>query len=220
MDTLGSMPESAPRAARRRALLVDDEVIFRSLAANAVADFGFEVEAVGDAESAREAFTWFEPDIVIVDLELGEGPTGIELVEYIRAHHASVPIMILSAYRSPHLIDSHAQPLARDIGYVVKSDVVDVEVLHQAIENTLASNPPAPSADGAFAITRNQAAVLRMIAEGMSNAAIAEERKCSARSLERLINRLYQALGIAGDAAINPRVTAARMYRESRIDAQ
>ena len=62
------------------------------------------------------------------------------------------------------------------------------------------------------ALSAQQMAVLRLIAEGCSNAEIAERRGITVRSAERLVSRTFTALGIVDDVRINPRVAATRMY--------
>lgn len=206
---------------RRRALVVDDEQSFRLLVSSAIEGFGFEVKGVPDAESARAALSDFDPDIVIIDLALGEGPSGVDLANYIRAHHDWVALLILTAHRSPILVEPRTSQLPADVGYLVKGDLMEIEILRDAIEATLASQPPSRNTnDGIAAITKNQADVLRMVAEGLSNSAIAHRRDCSVRALERVIHRLYLALGISEDSEHNQRVQAARMYWESRVQVK
>lgn len=199
-------------------MLVDDEPLFRSLAAHAVESFGFDVDTAADAEAARELISMHTPDLLIADLALGEGPNGMDLVNYVRDHFPGVAVLVVSAYRSPDLVDADAWRLDAGVGYVVKSDIVDLSILREAIEDTLNAHPPRPARPGeVLEITATQADVLRMIAQGKSNTAIAAERHCSVRSLERLIARLYQALGLVNDSETNPRVAAARIYQEREV---
>lgn len=213
---------SEEHATKPRVLVVDDDTIFRSLVTKTIEDFGYDVAAAADAEAARIALGDFDPDVVVVDLALGEGPNGIDLIEYIRNHHHWARILVLTAYRNPRLIDSNAESLDSDIAYVIKSDVVDVEVLRDALQRTLESRPAAAPTgpSGKPTITANQADVLRMIAEGLSNQAIAINRGCSVRSLERLITRLYESLGISDSPSTNARAKAVRMYLESQVDVR
>lgn len=219
---VSDMPE-ADISAAIKVLVVDDDTIFRSLLANTIAGFGYRVRSVGDAESARIALNEFDPQLAVVDLSLGEGPTGMDLIQYIQSHHGWVRILVLSAHRNPRLVDSASEPMSEDILYLVKSDVVDVEVLRDALRSTLNREVPVPAARSESSkptITPNQADVLRMLAEGLSNQAIATNRGCSVRSLERLITRLYESLGIEDTPSSNPRVRAVRMYLESQVDVR
>ena len=128
-------------------------------------------------------------------------------------------VLILTSFRSPELVGTLDGPLNPKVGYVVKSDVVDLDVLRDAIEQTLASEPPRRAAlAGVPVVTRGQAEVLRLMAEGLSNAAIAQRRGCSARALERIIARLYTALGISDDAQGNARVQAVTVFRDGGVD--
>ena len=99
--------------------------------------------------------------------------------------------------------------------------MVELTVLHDAIEQTLDSQPPRRLPQpGVPTITRSQAEVLRLMADGLSNAAIAEQRGCSVRALERVNARLYAALGVKDDADANARVQAVGMYRDGRVDVR
>lgn len=205
----------------RRALIVDDEAVFRTLIAAAVSDFGFETHTIASAAEVADALEDFDPDIVLLDLALGEGPNGIDVLRFIEEYYDWVSVLILSSYRSPDLVAKLEIPLSPRIGYVVKSDVVDLDVLQNAIEQTLASEPPRRTSTADVPnITRSQAEVLRLMAEGLSNAAIAGQRGCSVRALERIIARLYAALGLSEDADANARVMAVGLYRDGRVDVR
>ena len=218
---VGAMAARVTPGESRRALIVDDEAVFRTLIAAAVSDFGFETKTIASASEASEALEDFDPDVVLLDLALGEGPNGLDLLDFIETHYGWVAVLILTSYRSPELVAKLAQPVSSKVGYVVKSDIVDLDVLQNAIDRTLDSQPPRrlPQA-GVPTITRSQAEVLRLMAEGLSNTAIAEQRGCSIRALERINGRLYSALGIKDDADANARVQAVGMYRDGRVDVR
>jgi DNA-binding NarL/FixJ family response regulator len=66
-------------------------------------------------------------------------------------------------------------------------------------------------------ITASQAEILRMIADGLSNASIAEARGITLRAAEALIQRTFAALGVNGDPSVNPRVVAVRMWHQGKV---
>ncbi len=206
----------------RRALVVDDEAVFRTLVTRAVEGFGFLTMSVASSAEATEALEEFDPDVVILDLALGEGPTGLDLLKVINTNYDWIAVLILTSFRSPDLVATLEEPINPRAGYVVKSDIVDIEVLRQAIEQTIAAHPPHQPAGGGEhpTITRSQAEVLRLMADGLSNAAIAEQRGSTPRALERLIARLYAALGLMDEPNMNPRVHAVRMYQAGDIDVR
>ncbi len=218
---VGAMAARDTPGEARRALIVDDEAVFRTLVAAAVADFGFDVAAIASGAEVADALEEFDPDVVILDLALGEGPNGLDVLRFIEDHYDWVAVLILSSYRSPELVATLDGPLNARVGYVVKSDVVDLEVLQQAIEQTLDAEPPRRSRSSDLpTITRSQAEVLRLMADGLSNSAIAERRGCSVRALERIIGRLYAALGLSDGVDANARVNAVGIYRDRRVDVR
>jgi len=215
-----SIPADPPAAKLpEQVLIVDDDQAFRSLLEIAISGFGYEVEVVGTADEAWELITQFPPDLIILDLNLGVGPTGLDVAEKLRRSELNIPVIILSVHRSPRLVDAQAIPVDKQYTYLVKSDLGDLSVLQNAIVRTLANKPVfLPLDPDTPTITRGQAEVLRLIAEGYSNISIADMRGCSVRSLERIVNRLYQALEIdPTPGLLNPRVVAARMYLESKV---
>ena len=71
--------------------------------------------------------------------------------------------------------------------------------------------------DEKITITSTQAEILRMIADGLSNASIADTRGISLRAAEALVQRTFAALGVNGDPSINPRVVAVRMWQQGKV---
>ena len=203
----------------RRALIVEDEAAFRTLVTSAIESFGFEVCAVASAVDAGNQLDDFDPDIAIVDLVLGHGPTGLDFARHLRRYYPWISVLLLTSFRAPELVESDGAPIDSAVGYLVKSDIVDLDVLQNAIEDTLAASPPqrAPMT-GVPLVTRNQAQVLRLLADGLSNAEIAEQRGCSVRALERTISRLYEALDLDDVSEKNNRVRAVTLYRDGGVD--
>jgi DNA-binding NarL/FixJ family response regulator len=66
-------------------------------------------------------------------------------------------------------------------------------------------------------ITSSQAEILRMVADGLSNSAIADARGITLRAAEALIQRTFVALGVNGDSTINPRVVAVRIWQQGKV---
>ena len=96
-------------------LLVEDDNLVRAALAAGLAHHGFEVTAVGDARAAMASFAQSPPDVAILDLHLGAGPTGIDLAAGMRQRQPSVGLVLLTWLRrrrgrhhgddlDPHLI--------------------------------------------------------------------------------------------------------------------
>lgn len=81
-----------------RVAIVEDEPAIRANYAEALARYGHEVQAFADRASARAAFALRLPDLVIIDVGLGEEPEGgFDLCRELRARSASLPILFLTA---------------------------------------------------------------------------------------------------------------------------
>ena len=80
------------------------------------------------------------------------------------------------------------------------------------------SSRPAPeveipaAADSLGELTRHQLEVLAMIARGWSNDQIAAASSSTVRAVERSVSRIFDRLGVTGDASVSPRVAAATLY--------
>lgn len=81
----------------RRVLIVDDDRRVREMLLDAVADMGFEVSGVANAEAAIKSIAQEEPDIAILDLNL-PGMGGLDLFEQMRQRCPMVQVIILSGY--------------------------------------------------------------------------------------------------------------------------
>jgi len=212
------MPESP-----RRALAVDDDAFSRSMMKSAVDRLGFDTEVASNAREAMQVMAGRPCPLVVLDLDLGQGPTGLELADTISSWYPTTAILLVTVFRSPGLVVPGAKVSGR-YAYLVKDDISSLEVLRKAVEEAFnrVKRPGRPSTagqvtEGTRTITRTQAEVLRLMAKGLSNEAIAASRVTTLRSVEATIQRLYDRLGLVSGGGFNPRVEAVRMYRASEI---
>ncbi|MFA7266315.1 MAG: response regulator [Candidatus Nanopelagicales bacterium] len=205
-----------------RLLVVEDDNLTRKLLVRVLSDEGFVVHDFGDGTSAIAALASgsVEVDIALVDLDLGTGPTGIDVLRAIRRDHQHVGAVILSSFHATQLVDSEMSTLPENIGHLVKADLdSDEKIVEALLAASMGDAGPRPNRlpGAALSITRAQAELLRLVSQGKSNAAIAQERQTTVRATEILLQRTYAALGIDQDGSINSRVQAAMMYRDSAI---
>jgi len=202
-----------------RVVLVEDNDFTRTTLAGALRDAGFEV--AGDADTATIGLRLvrrLEPDAVIIDLDLGPGPSGADLAVEVRAHQPQAGIVILTSYEDPRLAGRNVNHLPVNARYIVKSDLKSVHVLAEAVCAAVESArramaPPAAAAPPrSAALTDTQIEVVRLVAEGLSNAEIARRSHVSEKSVERTIMRAARELGIENTSTHNRRVLLARAY--------
>ena len=211
-----------PPAIRARVMVVEDNAFTRTTVCGALRDAGINVVAdTGSAADALDLASRFAPHAAVIDLDLGEGPNGVDLAAALREALPAIGIVILTSFADPRLTGRNVDHLPGGSVYVVKSELTDTRLLARAIGNAmrmaadarLASQPVMPRPKGTTAgLTDAQVEVARMVAEGLSNAEIATRRGVSATSVERLIMRVARELGIETTSASNRRVLIAREY--------
>lgn len=71
-----------------------------ALLKSALSSYGFETETAPDAATARTLLDDFDPDVMIVDINLGEGPSGIDLTHYVCHQMPYVAVLVLTQYKA------------------------------------------------------------------------------------------------------------------------
>jgi DNA-binding NarL/FixJ family response regulator len=204
----------------RRVLLVDDDPLMTRLLCDVLEQKGFEVAAASSAAEARDVLVEFDPDIALVDLELGGGPSGVDMAHLIHHQHPGVVIIILTRYPDLATAGFADATLPPGTGFVRKDLVEDPEQIVAAIDAVVAetSDDVRHDRDGArplAALTPAQLEVLTMMAKGYDNDAIARLRDCSRSSVANLIAEIYRRLGIDPRGDLNPRVEAVRQFAQA-----
>ena len=185
------------------------------------------MDVVGKAASAREALELqrdTNPTVALLDLDLGVGPTGIDLAHALRIRQPDIGIVILSTYRDPRLVGPGVTAPPRGTVYLSKQDVHDFAQVIGSLQ-LAAETPVARRATPSAALpslTDVQLEVLQGISEGMSTQAIAEQRNVSVKAVEQTISRLYEVFEVPRDGAHNQRVRLARAYLQlaGKVEAE
>jgi DNA-binding NarL/FixJ family response regulator len=201
----------------RKVLIVEDEPLLRSLIAANLERDGFQVESVGSAAEARKAVKDFDPDVALLDIELGDGPTGVDLALILRRQLPTIALVFLTHIPEPRVVGIDNKKIPKNAAYLNKERIADpgvvIEAIEAALRDRVRSNFRDDKKDHPLVdVSRSQLAVLQMVALGMSNTEIAKERETSIRAVENLVKRAFIAAGIDSEAGGNPRVTAAREY--------
>lgn len=197
-----------------KVMLVEDDAFTRTALCSALEGQGFRVPVhVGSAAAALAHADSRTVDVALLDLDLGRGPTGLDLAHELRERDSSIGIVLLTSYDDPRLLDADLPGLPAGAAYLRKRDVVRISAVTDALRGAVRTPGKAqPSVS-----TRNQGltdpqfAVLRLVVRGMSNAQIAEELAISVSAVEKLIRRTALALGLSA-ADGNTRVQLAQAY--------
>ncbi len=207
-------------------LVIEDEPLTRTLLSRVIAAADFKV--VGSVQNAGEAmrlFRTFKPQVVVTDIDLGIGPTGLDIAQAISKLSPNTGIVLVSSIEDVRTIRPNLPSAPATSKYLNKADVANVQILIEVILNSfeaaqvgISSKPPKDSwVMGQEPFTDLQIELMRMVSLGMSNAAIASARFTTVKSTENAISRLAKRLGIPADDQSNQRVMIAKyFYKLSR----
>lgn len=209
-------------------MLVEDDDFIRLMIATAMNGQGIEVAlSTSNASVAIEQAPTLKPDLAILDLHLGKGPTGIDLAVALRRIQPKMGILMLTSFEDPRLLNPNLPKLPFGGVYLTKKSVGQIEVLSDAIAKAVdhrkwsGSVDPLPQALSSVAkLTDTQMETLRLMAQGLSNAEIAKRRFVTEKSVETSIARLAKTMGLVQDPTKNQRVHMAKVYfRALGLDA-
>lgn len=204
-----------------KVLLVEDEDFTRTLIRDSLMKIGMHVIDVGTVQDALAVMDDFDPHVVVSDLDLGPGPDGADLLYKVEQTRPWTGMVVLTAHASPELALHGASRIPENATYLVKSQISSSEYLKSAIEESIvhpgATGNIKKNSENQYVISATQGEILRMIADGLSNAAIARERNVTLRAAEALIQRTFAALGVKGDPDVNSRVVAVRLWQQGKV---
>ena len=207
-----------------KVMIVEDEGLLRDMlriSLNGIPNIEV-VEAVGNGAAALEAAARSEPDVVLMDIELGHDPNGIATGRAIKKQNPDTGIVILSGHRERQYLNLITGDEHAGWSYLLKQSVSDTGALARAIEGAASGlvvmdptvvNSMKPRRGSAIAgLTPRQQEVLNMMAQGYNNAAIADKLVLGTKSVENYINAIYQELNLNHNGPMHPRVQAVLSY--------
>ena len=206
-----------------RVVVADDVLLTRQGIVRLLQDAGIDV--VGEAEDAEGLLRHVRldrPDVAIVDIRMPPTHTdeGLVAAQSIRADHPNIGVLVLSQYVEPsyamRLIEDHPER----VGYLLKERVFDiatvVDALRRIAEGETVIDPTIVARlvgrrrrqDPLSQLTDREQEVLSLIAEGMSNRAIASRLFITDRTVEAHVTQIFQKLELAESPDQHRRVLA------------
>jgi DNA-binding NarL/FixJ family response regulator len=196
-------------------LVVEDDAFTRMTLVTVVTSLGHEVTGqAGTVVDAMDEARTSRSDVVLLDLDLGAGPTGIDAAYGLRGLLPDVGIVLLSSYADARVMGRRARPLPPGALFVSKRDLSDVQVLEDAIRGSVQADAPVVSPRGGVDFTDGQLELMRLVASGLSNDEIARRLWLTEPSVRRSITRLLRKLNIESSDTRNARVQLTRAYNE------
>jgi DNA-binding NarL/FixJ family response regulator len=214
-------------AERIRVIVGEDQSFVREGILRVLDDGDFEV--VGTAADARDLIRLadaYRPDVVVADIQMPpeHSDDGLRAALAIRAAHPGVGVLVLSQF----LEDEYAFALVADgaqgVGYLLKEKVGDLRMFTDAVrrvaEGGSVLDPDVVArlvgrrrtAGPLDSLTRREGEVLALIAEGRSNAGIAQELVVTVAAIERHVTSIFDKLGLHTSPETHRRVLAVLTY--------
>jgi DNA-binding NarL/FixJ family response regulator len=208
-----------------RVTLVEDQVLLREGLAGLFRDAGHDViGSHGRAEGLADLVAEQKPDIVVLDIRLPPTHTdeGTRAASEIKAAHPEIGVLLLSQHvETAHTVDLVARG---GFGYLLKDRVLDVADFLAAVDRVARGGSAldpyvvgqlmhrTDRRHGLNDLTDREHDVLRMMAQGYTNAGVAKRLFLSERTVEAHIRRLLGKLDIADTEDAHRRVLAVLTY--------
>ena len=209
-------------------LIVEDQALLRDGLSRMLTAYGFDVSlATPEGTGLADEIVAVRPDVAVVDVRLPPTFTDEGLRASLEARRAvpGLPILVLSQYVERLYARELLADRAGAIGYLLKDRVADVrqfvDAIRRVAEGGTIMDPEVVSQllrgpDTLGALTAREADVLRLMAEGHSNAAIADRLVITEKSVSNVINALFGKLGLPPAAHHHRRVLAVLNYLDRR----
>ena len=213
-----------------RVVIAEDSVLLREGLARLLGENDIEVVAqAGDGEDLLRKVRAHKPDVAIVDVRMPPGHTdeGIRAAREIRSELPETGVLVLSQ----DVEETYARELlasdASGIGYLLKDRVADVEGFVEAVRRVAgggsALDPQVVSAmlgrtggdDPLEALTAREREVLELMAEGRSNAAVAERMVVTERAVEKHVTSIFAKLDLPPTPDDHRRVLAVLRFLDA-----
>ncbi len=225
--------ESRPDVAESRAMrvvLADDSVLLREGMARLLEEAGFDVIGqAGDAEELLLKVRSWKPDVAIVDIRMPPTQTdeGLRAAKEIRESHPEVGVLVLSQYVETAYAMELLAESAEGVGYLLKDRVADVAAFAAAVrrvgEGGSALDPEIVSllvgrrrGSGPLDdLTPREKEVLGLMAEGLSNSAIAARLVVTERAVEKHVTNIFGKLRLPASGDAHRRVLAVRAFLDA-----
>jgi DNA-binding NarL/FixJ family response regulator len=206
-----------------RVVVADDVMLTREGIVRLLAEAGIDVVGqAGDAEALLREVRLSLPDVALVDIRMPPSHTdeGLVAAQAIRAEHPEIGVLVLSQYVEPSYAMRLIEEEPERVGYLLKERVFEIATIVDAIRRLMNGetviDPMIVSRlmgrrrpqDPLSELTDREREVLGLIAEGMSNRAIADRLFIAERTVEAHVSRIFAKLGIHESPDLHRRVKA------------
>jgi DNA-binding NarL/FixJ family response regulator len=212
-----------------RAVIAEDSVLLRAGLVKVLEAVGHEVvAAVGEAEQLLAAVAEHHPDVVVTDVRMPPGYTdeGVRAALLIRRQWPQTAVLLLSQYVEERYAADLLTGDTRGVGYLLKERVANVDDFLDALERVAAGgtalDPEVVSqlllrrqSGPLDSLTPREREVLRRMAEGLSNVAIAQALVVGESAVAKHISSIFAKLQLAPTEGEHRRVLAVLQFLDN-----
>jgi DNA-binding NarL/FixJ family response regulator len=210
-----------------RVVVGEDQPLFREGIVHVLAEAGFEVVAIaGDAPDLIRKAGAHRPDVVVTDIRMppNNSDDGLQAARTIRDAHPGTGVLVLSQFLETRYALELVGDRAEGVGYLLKDRVSDIVGFTDAVRRVAAGGSALDPKvvqrmvgrqreDGTLQeLTPREREVLYLMAEGLSNGAVAERFVVTVPAIERHVTRIFAKLGLEQSAEQHRRVLAVLEY--------
>ena len=213
-----------------RVVIAEDSVLLREGLGKVLASSGIEVvAAVGDAEALLRAVQDQQPDLALVDVRMPPTFTdeGVRAALVLKQQWPDLAVLLLSQYVEERYAADLLVRHTGGLGYLIKDRVADVEEFVEALRRVAAGGTALDPEVVAQLLARRQdqplrrltpreTDVLAVMAEGRSNAAIADVLGIGGHAVEKHVNNIFHKLDLVPAETDNRRVLAVLHFLETQ----
>jgi DNA-binding NarL/FixJ family response regulator len=213
-----------------RVVVADDSLFFSDGLVRVLSAHGFDV--VGQTDNAEDLVRrvgGLRPDVVLVDIRMPPSHTdeGLRAAQAIRRDYPDIGVVVLSQYVESAYAMRLLQEGGSGRGYLLKDQVGDLDEFADAVRRVAAGGSvidpqviaalvDRPAANGALdTLSVREREILALMAEGRSNAAIAEALVVTERAVEKHVTSIFSKLDLAPTVVDHRRVLAVLAYMRS-----
>ena len=213
-----------------RVVVAEDSVLLREGVARLLQEAGHEVVGqAGDADDLMRKVRAHKPDLAVVDVRMPPTQTdeGLRAAKEIRAELPGVGVLVLSGYVEPTYAQELLAENAEGLGYLLKDRVSNVDDFADAVERVGAGGSALDPEVGSLLMGRSreddpleeltprEREVLGLMAEGRSNAAIADQLVVTERAVEKHVTSIFGKLGLTASGEDHRRVLAVLRFLDA-----
>jgi DNA-binding NarL/FixJ family response regulator len=210
-----------------RVVIAEDAAMMREGLVRLLEDRGHQVcAAVADADALLAAVERDKPDVAVVDIRMPPTHTdeGLRAALELRRSHPATGVLVFSQYIETRYAARLLEGSAAGVGYLLKDRVADVAEFADALARVAAGGTAldpevveqllraSRHASGIATLTAREREVLALMAEGRSNAGIADSLVISAGAVEKHVASIFAKLGLPPSEGDNRRVLAVLQY--------